>query len=1120
MDTRGKTNAEFRNEVNEALARHESNFDQVNTTLQTVLTEIQALRSTRSSHACPPEVNPMAQEGSSHHPHATPSAAGYNHSPPSSLKLQFPKFNGEDPMGWIYKAEQYFEYQGIRADQRVQLASFHLEGIALQWHRWHTKFREPPTWEELTKAVLLRFGPTEFEDPSEALSRLKQTTTVATYQEAFERLSHRVDKLPETFLIGCFIAGLRDDIRLDVKIKQPRTLADTIGVARLVEERNQLQRRPTPINRMQTGAPLPRGNPNPAAGILGSTPSQRSGMGSNAPPSPFRRITNQEARERREKGLCYYCDEKYSLGHRCERPQLFMIEDAPHMEKENGENGEEPPQEAETQELLPEISFHAIAGAEHPQTLRVLGKWKNKSLMVLIDGGSTHNFIDQHTASRFGLPILRDKKLQVVVANRERIECTGRCQGLMLTIQGIPITADYYVLPVAACQAVLGVQWLETLGPLEMDYKRLIMSFRVRGTTHTLHGLGRTAECASIQVLNDKKCAGLQGTGFFFQIVLAEPKSSVQPYPPEIKSFLEEFSKVFETPTSIPPKRLHDHRILLQPDVEPAIRKWRPYLLGRRFIVRTDHQSLKYLLEQRITTPAQSRWLPKLLGYDYAIEYKKGPENQAADSLSRMGELQFLSISIPHADWWPTLQQEVREDPFYASLASRRDAHKLTLRDGAWFQNGKIFLSPNSTLIHLILTDSHSSPIGGHFGFHKTLHRINQSFIWPKMRQALKDFLKTCEVCQQYKADCMKPAGLLQPLPIPTQSWIDVSMDFIEGLPMANGHSVIMVVVDRLTKYAHFVPMKHPFSAASVARAFVANVVRLHGVPASIVSDRDKVFTSHFWQALFRLQGTKLCMSSSYHPQTDGQSEVVNRTLEQYLRCFAGSQPKKWVEWIPWAEFSYNTSIHSATKITPFEAVYGKPPPSLLTYVPGTARVQAVDEYLQDRDQILRELRRNLQLAQERMKSQANQHRREVSFNIGDYVYLKLQPYRQTSIAFRGSLKLSPRFYGPYKVIERIGPVAYKLDLPVGSLIHDTFHVSLLRKHLGTIAPTSPDLPPVAADSTILPQPESILARREVQKGKYRPKSEVLIKWVGTPVEDATWETEWRFRRAYPSFCP
>ncbi|KAA8547210.1 hypothetical protein F0562_003634 [Nyssa sinensis] len=406
------------------------------------------------------------------------------------------------------------------------------------------------------------------------------------------------------------------------------------------------------------------------------------------------------------------------------------------------------------------------------------------------------------------------------------------------------------------------------------------------------------------------------------------------------------------------------------------------------------------------------------------------------------------------------LQQEVHENPFYASLANRRDAHKLTLRDGAWFQNGKMFLIPNCTLIHLILTDNHSSPIGGHFGFHKTLHRISQSFIWPKMQQAVKDFLKTCEVCQKYKADCMKPAGLLQPLPIPTQSWIDVSMDFIEGFPMANGHSVIMVVVDRLTKYAHFVLMKHPFSAASVARAFVTNVVRLHGVPASIVSDRDKVFTT-----------------------TTPLSTQQQRSL-------------------------------------PLRPSTGKLPPSLLTYFPGTARVQAVDEYLQDRDRILRELRRNMQLAQERMKSQAHQHKREVSFSIGNYVYLKLQPYRQTSIAFRGSLKLSPHFYGPYKVIEQVGPMTYKLDLLVGSLIHDTFHVSLLRKHLGPIAPTFPDLPPVADDSTILPQPESILARRKVQKGKYHPKSEVLIKWVGTPVEDATWETEWRFRRAYPSFRP
>jgi hypothetical protein len=188
-------------------------------------------------------------------------------------------------------------------------------------------------------------------------------------------------------------------------------------------------------------------------------------------------------------------------------------------------------------------------------------------------------------------------------------------------------------------------------------------------------------------------------------------------------------------------------------------------------------------------------------------------------------------------------------------------------------------------------------------------------------------------------------------------------MDFIEGLPPSNGYTVIMVIVDCLTKYAYFAALKHPFTAATVAKVFIANVVRLHGIPTSVITDRDRVFLSSFWQALFQLQSTQLCMSSSYYPQSDGQTEVMNRTLEQYLRCFAGDQPRKWVEWLPLAEFSYNTSLHFSTKTTPFEAVYGTPPPTLLTYVPGISRIQVVDESLRDRDAILRELRHNLSLA-------------------------------------------------------------------------------------------------------------------------------------------------------------
>jgi hypothetical protein len=179
--------------------------------------------------------------------------------------------------------------------------------------------------------------------------------------------------------------------------------------------------------------------------------------------------------------------------------------------------------------------------------------------------------------------------------------------------------------------------------------------------------------------------------------------------------------------------------------------------------------------------------------------------------------------------------------------------------------------------------------------------------------------------------DNLFPVGLLQPLPIPSRVWTNISMDFVEGLPLSQGFSVIYVVVDRLSKDANFIPLAHPYSAAKIAQLFIANVFKLHGMPNSIVSDRDTTFTSTFWSELFRLQGTTLKLSTNYHPQTDGQTEIVNKALENYLRCFAQDSPKNWSYWLPWVEYCYNTSWHSSTKLTPFEVVYGVPPPRLLS---------------------------------------------------------------------------------------------------------------------------------------------------------------------------------------------
>ena len=316
------------------------------------------------------------------------------------MKLNFPAFDGQDPQAWIYKAEQFFSFKNIPPDLQAQLASFHLGGIALQWYRWLTKFKGPFSWSDLTRVALLQFSPTDYDDPAEALTWLRQTTIVAAYQDLFEKLSHQIDGLPEGFLIGNFIAGLKDDIRLDVKIKHPKTLAETIGVARLIKERNLLQRRLSSSSRPTSLAITTRVNVAPTPGVLG--PALATHVANTTP--TLQRLSNQEARDRREKGLCYYCDEKYTPGHRCERPQLFMILDPSDMPPKDDEINHLPETELE---LIPEISLHSIAGTDHPRTLRVIGMLQAHKVAALIDGGSTHNFIDRTLAMKLGLKVSR-----------------------------------------------------------------------------------------------------------------------------------------------------------------------------------------------------------------------------------------------------------------------------------------------------------------------------------------------------------------------------------------------------------------------------------------------------------------------------------------------------------------------------------------------------------------------------------------------------------------------------------------------------------------------------------------------------------------------------------------
>ena len=212
------------------------------------------------------------------------------------------------------------------------------------------------------------------------------------------------------------------------------------------------------------------------------------------------------------------------------------------------------------------------------------------------------------------------------------------------------------------------------------------------------------------------------------------------------------------------------------------------------------------------------------------------------------------------------------------------------MQNGLLLYKGKIFLGSCDVLKAAVLQQVHDNPLEGHLGFLKTLHKVQRDFYWPGLRSDVKKHVKECDVCQRLKYETCHVVGLLQPLPIPNKPWLHISMDFVEGLPKSQSKDVVLVAVDRLTKFVHFIPLSHLYTAAKVANLCLQHVFKLPGMPTTIVSDRDPVFTSHFWQELMRLQGVQLVMSSAYHPQTDGQIKVVNKSLEHYLRAFVADR--------------------------------------------------------------------------------------------------------------------------------------------------------------------------------------------------------------------------------------
>lgn len=266
-----------------------------------------------------------------------------------------------------------------------------------------------------------------------------------------------------------------------------------------------------------------------------------------------------------------------------------------------------------------------------------------------------------------------------------------------------------------------------------------------------------------------------------------------------------------------------------------------------------------------------------------------------------------MSVSLPI--WLEEVQQGYQSDAFSKKLLAQLAASPnekvgdYYLEDGILKLNGRIWVGQNQALQLKILLALHTSAIGGHSGYGVTYKRVRTLFVWSGMKTQVRKFVDECSICKQAKPERVRYPGLLEPLPVPEHVWHTVTMDFVEGLPKSAGFNCILVVVDKLSRYAHFIPLAHPFTALNVAQAYMVNIYRLHGLPATIVSDRDKNFTSTLWKELFRLSHTELRMSSAYHAQTDGTTEPINQCLETFLRCFAHACPSKWQSWLHLAEF-------------------------------------------------------------------------------------------------------------------------------------------------------------------------------------------------------------------------
>ncbi len=546
--------------------------------------------------------------------------------------------------------------------------------------------------------------------------------------------------------------------------------------------------------------------------------------------------------------------------------------------------------------------------------------------------------------------------------------------------------------------------------------------------------------------------------------------------------------------------------------------------MGVPFKLYTDNKAVSYLRNQKAVQPKFGRWFQFLQGFDFTVEHVSGRSNVIADCLSRkpqvLASMSQVDVHLKDVDFGTAYNQDSYFQEIYSKMGTpavdsleprlkTRASYFVKIDDRLYLSDGTEFrlAIPSGDIRRKLLSEVHDTVTGGHLGVEKIYELLSRLYFWPRMYKDTRHFVLSCETCLKVKTSTALTPGLLQQYPVPTKNWEWVSLDLVSGLPKSKaGNDAVIVFVDKLSKMAHFVACKTTVTAVQLADIFFHTVFRIHGLPKVLISDRDPRFNSAFWRALFRKLQTRLNMSSPLRPQTDGQTERVNKVLGDMVRCFSMGLRNEWESSLIGLEFAYNNSQQSSTECSPFFCNYGQHPVTagvLFQKRPVKDAVEPTAVFVERMRTVLTRAKDSIRHAQEVQAHSYGKKHRHDSFAVGDLVLINAKLVRQNEPQMKAKLK--PRFLGPFTVTQVLSDVSYRLDIPKTLRIHSVIHIAHLKRYVTRVTKFQQTVtrpPPLHTDKR-----GSVYIVERIKATKYvRGKQFFLVKWKGFADTDSTWE--------------